>query len=188
MPRDGKYQRSRSRPSAECFNGITRKIYGWKQPPAIRRSRKRIYRYGCGPDQSSTGFTDEFTVQAFYSEPLFSLNDLDGLDPRRHYVQPGRMTSYILHLRNPKPQDQIFHLQTEGLPRGWKTALAEERVSVKANDHKEIQITIMAPNRAGVGETGTCRSFRQIRNRKAAGNRAVAGRSDRYPQNVYAGY
>ncbi|RJP78550.1 MAG: hypothetical protein C4522_12265 [Desulfobacteraceae bacterium] len=105
---------------------------------------------------SITGLTDEYTVYAYYSEPLFSVNDLDGLDPRRHYVQPGRMTGYVLHLQNTSPQDLTFHLQAEMLPAGWKAELAEDRVPVKATEQKEIPVTVTAPDTAKTGETVIC--------------------------------
>ncbi|MBA4368527.1 MAG: hypothetical protein C0403_12925 [Desulfobacterium sp.] len=115
----------------------------------------------------TTGFTDEVTVHAFYSEPLFSLNDLDGLDPRRHYVQPGLMTSYVLHLQSLEPQNQIFHLQIQGIPAGWKAVLAEDRVLVNAKERKEIQVTVTAPQGAKIGETCIC----QVAARSETGQR-----------------
>ncbi|MFO7559709.1 MAG: alkaline phosphatase family protein [Desulfobacterales bacterium] len=102
---------------------------------------------------SATGFTEAFTVNAFYSDPLFSLNDLDGFDPRRHYIRPGAMTSYILHLHNQEANEQAFHLQAEALPSGWKAELPRKPVMVKATGHEEIPLKITAPARAQTGET-----------------------------------
>ncbi|RPJ78236.1 MAG: hypothetical protein EHJ94_09760, partial [Deltaproteobacteria bacterium] len=86
-------------------------MFQWEYPeeiwleatPGRQAARKKNIPITVRARSSATGFTDELTVYAFYSEPLFSLNDLDGLDPRRHYVQPGLMTSYVLHIQSREP-------------------------------------------------------------------------------------
>jgi len=149
-------------------------IFQWEYPedlwleaaPGKNAAKKQNIPFTVRAKSSATGFTEEFTVHAFYSDPLFSLNDMDGFDPRRHYIRPGAMTSFILHLHNQKSQDRIFHLKAEALPSGWKALLPRKPVTVKAKSREDIPVKITAPAATQSGKTCVC----QITARSGSGN------------------
>lgn len=101
---------------------------------------------------TATGFSDEHTVHAFYSEPLFALNDQQGMDPRRHYIRPGACTSFVLHLHGNSDQSKAFHLKAEALPPGWRTDLPDVPIPVQPGKSVEHLLLVTAPTSATPGE------------------------------------
>jgi arylsulfatase A-like enzyme len=99
-----------------------------------------------------TGEEDQLTVQVYHTPPLFSINDMDGLDPRVHYLQPGTMTSYVLHLRNPGSAPLEFNLAGEGLPDGWTAELSRESIIVDPKGNEQVNVIVRAPASASRGQ------------------------------------
>ncbi len=128
-------------------------IFQWEYPekiwlevkPGSDAPKKRINLFTVSAKSRVSGRTDNITVKAFYSEFLFSVNDLDGLDPRLHYLKADAKTSYVLHLLNPDNEKKSFSLKTENLPADWKIDIPGTPVTVPGEGMEKVTVIVQAP-------------------------------------------
>ncbi len=140
-------------------------IFQWEDPkeiwlqvtPGPSAEPKKTVPVVVRAQSEKTSVEDELTVSIFLTPPLFSVNDLDGLDPRTHYLRPDSMTSYVLHLFNPGAGEKEIQLEIESMPAGWLAELSSNGVKVPPGSHEEVAVIVRAPGSATKGDKATVR-------------------------------
>lgn len=148
-------------PLSEVTVGPVRGMFQWEYPeeiwltaiPGPNAKKKKTVTITVKAEASKTGFRDEFSVQAFYSDPLFSLNDKQGMDPRPHHVPSGGTTTYVLRLNNPGATPATVRLKMTCTPENWQAALPDTVVELPANSEKQLLLHLTAPVDAIEGQT-----------------------------------
>ncbi|MFZ5569828.1 MAG: alkaline phosphatase family protein [Thermodesulfobacteriota bacterium] len=135
-------------------------MFQWEYPEEFRLEiippqgapRKRMEAFTVQALARATGMTDFLTVRVFHSESLFSIHDLDGFDPHSHYLRPGAMTSYILHVTNPSDKPEPFRFTVTALPAGWKTNFNQQTITVGGGGHDTLMLRLESPHTAKAGD------------------------------------
>lgn len=135
-------------------------LFQWDYPekvflevmPEPTAKLKKVVPFTVKATSKQTGEVDTLTVNAYYSEALFSINDMDGLDPRRHYLQAGASTSYKLHLKNRASSTRTFFLDIKNLPDGWHVDLPQKSLRVDPNNEDSVLLIVKAPSSASIND------------------------------------
>ncbi len=151
------------RPMENLWVGPVQGIFQWEDPrevwlevtPLASAQAKKRVAVTVTARSMTTGKKDRLALTVFPTPMLFSVNDLDGLDPRVHYLQAGSITSYVLHLLNPIDVPLQFRLKCEGLPNGWSAKMPKVPIEVTPDEDREVLVTVRSPASAKKGERAT---------------------------------